>query len=151
MKNKACPDLPTLVQALAEGGPTELLEHVQLCPFCCSQPEVQLALATWQALERLPDIAVTGDFEARLSARLARAERQQQKWLLLDRFWAWLHVPALAALVLLLFGLPQPESPLRAQVWQRPPAQAFRPEAFPLGSSQGLSWLSKIYRERHEG
>lgn len=151
MKHKECPDLPSLLQALAEGGPVERIEHVHVCALCRSRREIQHALATWQALELLPDVPVAGDFEARLSARLARAESQQQNWLLLDHLWAWLHVPALAGLLLLLFWLPKPELPLQAQAWQRPPAQVFRPEAFPLGSSQGLSWLSKIYRERHEG
>ena len=76
------------------------------------------AQEAWQALDHLPETTVSDRFEARLMARIADLESSQtrsslfqkatvQQWLRnLDGIFDFLHVPALAVLIALLFWLP---------------------------------------------
>lgn len=76
-------------------------------------PEAQEA---WQALEQVPGTTVSDRFEARLMARIETIEADEkrassndrlQRWLQwLDGLFNFLHIPALAILIALLFWLP---------------------------------------------
>lgn len=147
----ACPDAETLLQALNERRSPQLLDHVSHCPACLANQELQETLEIWRQLDSLTPIKVSDTFEARLRAKLVVAEAQYRRWLLIDMWFNWLHLPALAAMVGLCFWLPPPpHSQLRPQLERRP--YTTRPQLRQdLSVEQGLTQLRELYQRRVDG
>lgn len=143
-----CPAPENILKALAEKNNQASVEHVHTCLVCQQKLELQAALSVWQLLDALPEIQVSGDFEARLHSRLQREQSKQLRWFQLDMWFDFLHIPALVALMALVFWLPLKTPPTQAQHWQRPPKTEKIQTSFPVKTEQALSLLKKIYQER---
>lgn len=138
-----CPSPQALLEALGNGQ-SALLDHVASCPACGRNQELQQLLVTWRQLDTLPEIAVSGNFAARLQARLARAEARERKWRLLDGLFDWLHLPALAALACLVFWLPPPQTQIGHKL-ERPPVPSASPQR-KISGEPVLKELQHIYQ-----
>lgn len=149
-EQSGCPSPESLLQALTEGDAARL-DHVASCPRCGNDPELQAVLNTWRQLDTLLPVAVSDRFEAKLSARLAAAEMRHWRWNLIDGLFDWLHIPALAVLVGLMFWLPGQIQTLETVRLERPPQPADaprRPADTGPTSSELLGRLQKIYLQR---
>jgi hypothetical protein len=144
-----CPDKETVLQALAENQSPATVEHVHTCSICKSNPELQAVLSTWQLLDALPEIQVSGNFEARLQSRLQQEKKNQLHWLRLDAWFDFLHIPALAIVLAGLIWLPQTESTIQAHHWERPKETQSIKEHFPVKTDRALIWLKKMYTQRN--
>lgn len=134
-----CPAPEAILKALAEKNSPANVEHVHTCLACQQKPELQAALSVWQLLDVLPEIQVSGDFEARLHSRLVKEQSSQIRWFRLDIWFDFLHIPALVAVLALLFWQPLELPTTQAQHWQRPPkTKRFKP-LFP--SKLNMRWV----------
>jgi len=150
MIDEACPDPASLLQALAEDPASPLAEHIHSCEACQQQPALREALQTWQALDMLPEMQLSGAFEARLQARLTRESQREWRWAQLDRWFDWLHLPALVALVACLFWVSPPQNDVQVRHWQRPAQHQDLKKDFPIQTDQALTWLKNIYTQRSD-
>ncbi len=107
----------------------------------------------WSALESLPEIPVSTDFEKRLMERVEALDHPPlHRWLrLMDGFIEGLHLPALAVLIALLFWIPtsttttqqvlklpeRPERGIRGPFKEHPP---------PIKTRDILEFMIKISR-----
>lgn len=147
----ACPDAETLLQSLNERRSPQLLDHVSHCPACLANQELQETLEIWRQLDSLTPIKVSDTFEARLRAKLVVAEAQYRRWLLIDIWFNWLHLPALAALVGLCFWLPPPpQAQLRPPLERKPYISRPQPRQ-DLPVDRSLFELHEIYPKRVDG
>jgi len=146
--NENCPEPETILKALAEKSNSESVEHVHTCQICQQKPELQAALSVWQLLDALPEIQVSGDFEARLHSRLAKEQSGQLRWLQLDIWFDFFHIPALVAVLALLFWPPIELPVTQVQHWQRPPKTERIQRSFPVKTEQALGLIQKIYQQR---
>ena len=143
-----CPSPEDILKALAEKNPSETLEHIHTCIYCQQKPELQTALDVWQLLDVLPEISASQSFEARLHSRLEKEQRSQWRWLQLDHWFDFLHIPAFVALVALLFWQPLPLPATQAHHWQRPKESQKIQTAFPVKTEKALGLIQKIYHQR---
>jgi hypothetical protein len=143
-----CPAPEAILKALAEKNNQASVEHVHTCLVCQQKPELQAALSVWQLLDALPEIQVSGDFEARLHSRLVKEQSSQIRWFRLDIWFDFLHIPALVAVLALLFWQPLELPATQAQHWQRPPKTEKIQTSFPVKTEHALGLIQKIYQQR---
>ncbi|MGE3726830.1 MAG: hypothetical protein AB7I41_14825 [Candidatus Sericytochromatia bacterium] len=146
--NENCPAPEAILKALAEKNDQANVEHVHTCLICQQKPELQAALSVWQLLDALPEIQVSGDFEARLHSRLAKEQSSQLRWLRLDIWFDFFHIPALVAVLALLFWPPIELPTTQAQHWQRPQKTERIQSSFPVKTGETLGLIQKIYQQR---
>ncbi|PIQ27768.1 hypothetical protein COW36_07610 [bacterium (Candidatus Blackallbacteria) CG17_big_fil_post_rev_8_21_14_2_50_48_46] len=147
-KPEGCPSNEEILQALAEGQPIEWIEHVHTCEHCQSQPELQVLLSSWQALDILPEITVSRAFDHALMARIEQANKVRLSWLRLDAWFNFLHVPALAGLMVLFFWFVEHKPATEAHHWERPAQTQSLQKSFPVKTEDVLNLMLKIYRQR---
>lgn len=158
----ACPEHPHLFAALkevdAEQQVTLLQAHYQSCSVCQQAPFEQFEqsffdmLRAWQRLDVVPQREPSADFMLRLKQRVIESDQEEQRntvnqsfWLHINRYFEWAKLPALAAVLYLIFSV-QIQTQINRPNHQSLMVRVQIQKALESSLAQSFSTLGAMYR-----